>query len=147
MLLHHSLWALCFRRTCGPRNGFPHLQPAGGAGVRTNLRLPHHLQGCIRGWRSRHESGQRVRGELMLMPENSVALNKREHQGNCHFFLEGKVSMCPELSMCCASNLSRPSSSSSPHGEETDVLSHWQADSALMGWRKGQKQGIPHTRG
>lgn len=136
---------VCFRCTCSPGNGFPHLQPAGGAGVCTNLRLPHHLQGRVRGRRSRHEGRQRVRGELILMRENSVSLNKQERRGNCHFFLEGKVSTCPELAMCCASNLSRPSSSLSPHGGNTDVLSHRQPDGTLMGRRKGWKQGVPHT--
>lgn len=128
---------VCFRCACRPGNGFAHLQHAGGTGVCPNLRLPHHLQGCIRGRRSRHEGRQRVRGELILMPENSVSLDKRQRWGNCHFFPEGKVSTCPEPSMCCASNLSGPSSSSPPHGDNTDGLSRWQADSNLMGRRKG----------
>lgn len=55
--------SLCFRCTCGPRNRRPHRQPAWGAGVRRDVRLPHHLQSGVRRRWSRHEGGQRVRGE------------------------------------------------------------------------------------
>lgn len=56
---------VCFRCARRPGNGLPHLQHAGGQGVRPDLRLPHHLQGGVRGRRARHEGGARVRGELM----------------------------------------------------------------------------------
>lgn len=62
----------CLRRACGPRNRCTHLQPAGGAGVRPNIRLPHHLQSSLRRRRSRHEGGQRVRGETRQLLLNTL---------------------------------------------------------------------------
>lgn len=52
-----------YRSPCGPRNRRPHRKSAGGAGVRPDIRLPHHLQSSL--WRrwSRHEGGPRIRGE------------------------------------------------------------------------------------
>lgn len=57
------LCLLLCRCACCPGHRCPDLLPAGGAGLRPDVRLPHHLQSSLRRWRQRHEGGPRVWGE------------------------------------------------------------------------------------
>lgn len=73
--------SLC-RCTRGPWYRVSNFQHAWGAGVRWNIRFPHHLQSCIWRWRSWHESGQRVRGELITCC-HTCSLVSREKIKQC----------------------------------------------------------------